>query len=225
MIKAYHQVGSDEWDPEELRDGLAEVLSQGRIEPASMRMDRHEMEVECFSGKSRGGTLRQKFPKGDPKVWKALEQLAREKIEALPDSGFTHGLFNCLDLIAGDFDFIFMRPGGWYSVDNGFVFDAEQLLKKGAYYRQSDLLRGYHVAVEGVLKDRHDSVDAAREDLELELGAIQDHFQSTGREAIRSLRQGAGPNAEIVWRGPLPLDLAIEVWENGKDITKKVKRG
>lgn len=223
MAKAYHQVGSDEWGPGERREALHQVLAQGRIEPASMRMDREEMEAECFSGKNRGSTLRQRFPKATKKAWAALQEIAHEKVAALPDSGMTHGLFNCLDLIAGDFDLIFLRPGNWYSVDNGFVFDGQELIQKGARFRRTDLLGGFHAAIEGALSDTYDSVGAAKESIELEIQAILDHFQTRGRAALRAMKDGLTDSSEIVWRGPLSLDLAIEVWENGKNITDKVR--
>lgn len=215
MIKAYHQVGSDEWSPEERAQAIDEILKVGMIHPASSRMDRHEMEIECFTGKDRGSTLIQRFPKATQKARAALKELAQEKIDRLPESGLTQGLFNCLDLLAGDFELIFLRPGGWYSVDNGFVFDAEQLLRKGARFRRTDLLGGYHAAVEAALQDKYDSIEAAKEVIELEIGAIQDHFQSTGRRAIKAMKEGLTPTSEIVWRGSLPLDLSIEVWQEG----------
>lgn len=224
MIKAYHQVGSDEWDDAARRDVLHDVLAQGRIEPASVRMDRWEMEIECFTGKERGSTLKQRFPRAKGNAWKALQEIARERVAALPETGVTHGLFNCLDLIAGDFDLIFLKPGNWYSIDNGFVFDAQELIKKGARFRRTDLLGGFHAAIAGALSDTYDSVGAAKESVELEIQAILDHFQTSGRSALRAMKDGMTDSSEIVWRGPLPLDLAIEVWENGKNITSEVKK-
>lgn len=216
MIKAYHQVGSDEWSSEERAQAIREIRQVGMIHPASSRMDRHEMEIECFTGKNRGSTLIQRFPKATPKGRAALKELAQEKIDRLPESGFTQGLFNCLDLLSGDFELIFLRPGGWYSVDNGFVFDAEQLLKKGARFRRTDLLGGYHAAVEGALSEKYDSIEAAKEVILLEIGAIQDHFQSTGRQAIKAMKDNLTPTSEIVWRGSLPIDLALEIWSEGR---------
>lgn len=179
-------------------------------------MDRREMEIECFTGKNRGSTLSQKFPKATPKANAALKELAQEAIDRLPQSGLTGGLFNCLDLLAGDFELIFLRPGNWYSVDNGFVFDAEELLRKGAWFRRTDLLGGYRAAVDAASREKYDSVAAAKANIEFEIGAIQEHFQSTGRQGIKALKDGITPTSEIVWRGGLRLDLAIEVWEEGK---------
>jgi hypothetical protein len=224
MIKAYHSVGSDEWTPEERRSALHEILRAGRIVPAMERMDRGEMEQECFTGPERGSTLKQRFTRGNKKARLALDQLAREKLDRLPESGLTHGHFNCLDLVAGDLELVFLSPKTWYSSDNGFVFDAQELIKKGAGFRKTDLLGGFHAAVDGVLRSNHDSVGAAKEDLEIELTAILDCFQSRGREALRSLKD-AELGSEIVWRGPLPLGMAVEVWEEGKNITGEVKRG
>lgn len=103
-------VGSDEWSPEERAGALDEILENRKILPASYRLDRSEMEIECFTGDDRGSTIEQKFEKASSKALIALKELAQDKIDGLPESGFTHSLFNCLDLIVGDLDLVFLRP-------------------------------------------------------------------------------------------------------------------
>lgn len=205
---------------------LFEIGLVGEIKPAIERLDRGEMEAECFTAPSRGATLKQRFKKASPMVMKALEQIAREKIAELPESGFTHGLFNCLDLIAGDLEFVFLRPKEWYSLPNGFVFNAEDLLKKGAKFRARDLLGGYNAVIEGASEESFTSVSDAKRYLKEELGAIHEFFQSTGRQGIQRMKEvmenpEPGSTAEIVWPGALPVSMAIEVWENGKKVTSR----
>ena len=221
MIKAYHQVGSDDWTSGELSEALMDLVSAGKIEPASKRLDRGEMEAECFDPE-RGADLKERFPKASPKVMAALEQIARKRINKLPETGFTHSLFGCLDLLAGDLDLIFLKPRGWYSLPNGFVFDAEELLMKGGRFRGEDLLGGYVAAVEGASKKPFGSVASARRFIEHEFQDIRHYFESTGREAIEALRHTRDLE-EIVWPGDLPLGMAIEAWRDGRNITRLIK--
>lgn len=225
VIKAYHQVGSEDWEPEEREETLREIIERGEIEPAIERLDRGEMEAECFSDPERGATLRQRFEGASQKLLLALEAIARKKIAKLPESGFTHSLFNCVDLIAGDLEVVFLKPEGWYSVPTGFVFDAEKLIAKGARYRDEDLLGGYTAAIEGAADMGFRSVEDARRHIERELADIHKYFESTGRAALEKLREWKrGRRAsqdfrEIVWKGRLPLAMATEAWLEGEEVT------
>jgi hypothetical protein len=228
-IKAYHQVGSEEWSPDELSEVLEDVIDAGRIEPASQRLDRHEMEAECFTAPERGATLKQRFEDASPQVMAALEAIAREKIRELPESGVTQSLFNCLDLIGGDLERVFLMPGGWYSVPNGFVFDAEELLMRGGKFRKDDLLGGYAAVIEGASEERLRSVAAAKRYIERELKDIHTYFEYTGHEGVEEMRQtlrhpSPGARPEIVWSGSLPLKMAKEAWRNGRNVTQLLRK-
>lgn len=237
MIKAYHQVGADGWSDEQLQAVLETVLAQGKIEPASKRIDRGEMEAECFTGKERDATIEQRYEDANPTVMKALKAIAKDKIKKLPKKGLIQSLFNCLDLIAGDLDLVFLRPGDWYSVQNGFVFDAEELLMKGGRFRPMDLLGNYDQVIQHIV-DRarfvgFASVEQARKEIEEALRDEREARELTGQPGIYDLHdcmEGGGDypdnnhcNGEIVWPGALPLDLAIEVWHAGKEITHLVQ--
>lgn len=228
MIKAFHMVGSDEWSEQERSDALDEILSVGQILPAIERLDKSEMEAECFTGKNRGSTIRQKWPKATPKALEALEEIAREKIDELAETGVTHSLFNCADLIAGDLEVIFLSLGTWYSTDNGFVFDAEELLKQGAKFRPRDLLGEYVSAIRVVVNQTYRTMAQARREIEAMIDLVKAEMQYSGKGALEVLRQclkkkgvcSVEPSfdQEIVWPGALPVDMAIEVWRNGKKI-------
>lgn len=230
VIKAYHMVGSDEWPREDLAAAVDEITLVGELLPAVYRLDQEEMEAECFSGKNRGSTIRQKWPKATPKALEALEEMAREKIEELPRSGLSRSLFNCADLIAGDLEVIFLSVGDWYSVPNGFVFDARELMEGGACFRPSDLLGEYTRALDIVVRQKYRSVARAREEILAMIDLVKGEMQSCGPSAVKVLEacmKGGGICAgksstgfEIVWPGPLSLDLAIEVWKNGKRVSK-----
>lgn len=228
-IEAYHQVGSEEWGDEELSEALENVIAAGKIEPAVARLDRHEMEAECFTDPERGATLKQRFEDVSPHVMAALESIAREKIRKLPESGVTQSLFNCLDLIAGDLEKVFLMPGNWYSVPNGLIFDAEELLMKGGKLRKSDLLGGYRAVIEGASEERFPSAAAAKRYIEREIRDIHKYFEYTGHEGVQELRQAfqdpvEDSRMEIVWPGALPIKMAKEAWRNGTDATSLLRK-
>lgn len=228
MIKAYHMVGSDEWPARDLAAALDEIMEVGELLPAIDRLDRDEMKAECFTGKNRGSTIRQKWPRATPIALKALEEMAREKIRELPQSGLGRSLFNCADLLAGDLEVIFLRPGDWYSVPNGFVFDAQELMEQGACFRPRDLLGEYVNALDVVVRQKYRSVARAREEIIAMIDLVKGEMQSCGPTAYKVLEacmKGDGICAdrqnedhELVWPGPLPLSMATEVWKNGKQI-------
>jgi hypothetical protein len=235
MIKAYHQVGGDDRLPAERKAYLKQILDLGEIVPAIQRIQRREMYNECFTDfteESQGSNSVDELLSlgSSPEAREALTLMAREKIALLPEVGSTHTMFNCLDLVAGDFERVFLSARDWYSYPSGFVFDAEELLMAGAWYRPRDLLGHYNHAVEEAVKFTYDSVEDARRELESALAGVLEAHESTGEEAVTLLRLDSnkiaralridctskGCPSEIVWPGSLPLGLAIEMWSEGR---------
>jgi len=221
LIKAFHQVGGDDTTSKERRAILREIRSRGEILPAVDRVDRSEMFQECF-GDAQGSQDVESFwssPQGE----QALTLIAKDKLQLLRYGGSTHTMFNCLDLIAGDFELVFLSIGTWYSYPSGFVFDAEELIREGAGYRPRDLLGYYREAVERTSKLTYDSVEDARRAIEEEIELVRDEFESKGKQAITLLRNDCAKECpgEIVWPGPLPLGLAIETWREGRRVTSQ----
>ncbi len=227
MIRAYHQVGTDSMTPEErawLFDDIAELKE---IIPAISRVKRREMEDECWTLESEGITIRGRFPKASPEILAALDEIARRKVARLPLEGTTHTLFNCLDFIAGDMESVFLSIGDWYAVPNGFVFDAGRLLSIGAKFRPIDLLGFYERAISRIAKRRFASIPAAVEAVEKVIREVHDAHETIGKAGIEELeacvaateiaegRKKDCPTGEITWSGSLPLDLAIEAWQEG----------
>ena len=222
LIKAFHQVGGDDKTPAERRKFLNSILEIGEIVPAIERVERREMESECF-GDSQGSQDIPSFHAG-PEAKAALTLMAEEKLALLPMEGTTHTMFNCLDLIAGDFERVFLSVGDWYNFPNGFVFDAEELIRAGAAYRPRDLLGYYREEVERVVRLTYDSIEDAVRFIEEAIQDVRDDYESTGKEALTLLRAdcaGEGCPGEIVWPGPLPLGRAIEMWREGRKTTFK----
>ena len=219
LIKAFHQVGGDGKTPQERAAFLDQILKLGEIIPAIHRVKRSEMREECF-GDAQGGQSIDSFEfHSSVEGRKAITIMANEKLALLPVDGTTHTMFNCLDLIAGDFERIFLSVGDWYNFPNGFVFDAEELIKDGAAYRPRDLLGYYRERVEAVAELTYDSVEDARRAIGEAIEQVRYDHESTGKEALTLLRADCaadGCPGEIVWPGSLPLGRAIEMWREGR---------
>lgn len=222
LIKAFHQVGGDDKTPAQRKTFLDQILKIGEIIPAIERVQRREMYNECFTEEAQGAHSVREISRGrfGPEAKEALTIMAQEKLSLLPEEGTTHTMFNCLDLIAGDFEQIFLSVKDWYNFPNGFVFDAEALIADGAAYRPRDILGYYGAAVEEVGQFTYDSVEDARREIEEAIKQVRYDHESTGKEALTLLRADCsskdGCPGEIVWPGSLPLGLAIEMWREGR---------
>jgi len=151
-----------------------------------------------------------------------------------------------VDVFAGDHYFVFLRVrDSWPNQSSAFVFDAEDLIARGAAFRKSDLLLSYWAEAKsvidefrlidafnatecGILQDLMHYVDDKFEEpymryygdsqartvvriLQARLGQIAEEGTYYGKEALRLL---SDPNSrsgysELVWRGPLPISLAL----------------
>lgn len=219
MIRAYHQVGTDSMEPRDRENLLKKVMEIGSLLPAVERVSRAEMEAECF-GSEREVALHQRF-RSSPETLAALRDMAGEWTRRLPEEGSVHTMFNCVDILAGDLGRLFLSVGDWYTVPTGFVFDAEELVEKGAAFRPSDMLRNLDFAVENAVKERFRSVGAARKRIEQVIDEVVADNNFYGKEAVRELRHFAKKlygTEELVWEGRLPLDLAVEAWSEGRRI-------
>ena len=224
MIKAYHMVGSSDWSEEERVMALHEIMSVGEITPAMLRLDRCEMESECFAGEATED-ITKAFGKATPKAIEAIKAIVKERLEELPDSGFTHSLFNCTDFLVGDLDLVFLRPGDWYEIPNGFVYDCEELFEIGARFRPDDLGGDFHQAIGIVVRQKYRSVKEARREIEAMIDLVKAEREYSGSgvlPVVEACLEGRGickrDLYEIVVPGALPTAMAIEVWEEGTRI-------
>lgn len=229
MIKAYHQVGSDAQEPFKREALFDQVLELGEIIPATLRVARSEMEFECFNGPA-SVNLRSRFKDSGRYALEALEEMAVDVIDQLPEEGTKQTHFNCVDLLAGDLDLVFLSPGRWYAVPNGFVFDAMELLEEGAAFRPIDLLGQLDLGLKEVSQSNYPNVSEARYAIEAEIQDVLQNGQFFGSQAVRRLKsyiKSGKTLGELVWDGPLPLDLAIEGWKENKLVwtRAKVKKG
>lgn len=217
MIKAYHQVGIDGMKPRELSQLLERVAKLGVILPATDRLSRGEMELECFD-QSRY-PIRTRFKGARSMMIEAMEDIARERISILPEDGSPQSMFNCIDLIAGDLNLVFLSIGDWYAVPNGFVFDAADLLERGAEFRPGDILGELGYRLEEVSRWNYGTYSEARRAIEDVAKDVIRRNSLRGASALRAikrcLKEGEGDCkvGELVWEGPLPLDLSVEAWD------------
>jgi hypothetical protein len=234
MIKAYHRVSSN--------TAYETILGIGAILPAAWRMHADQALYMCEEELENS--------EQQPESRRGVDRLLHEQIREISELQKREGLnllktqstmLSCLDLIAGDFMNVFLSPGGFTNATiargwplSGFAFDAEDLIRRGAEYRPRDFLSQYRGAVSGTLRsglDEDRAYAAARASLDIaKAGTL------TGDEALKALAIFEGPehdptgykkydwpsDAEVVWRGPLPIDLAVELWVGGKILETRV---
>jgi hypothetical protein len=236
MIKAYHRVSSNE--------ALKAILDAGQIVPAAYRLDPARIWDLCqedvgrtFDMTSPAGLAITELVEEAVAYFEAMQRgLQVEKTSATA--------LKCIDILSGDAGKVFLSPGTWSEAGrglgwplSGFVFDVETLIGNGALLRKWDFFSSYSVA----LKNAVESASG------LPANKIKDQFvakiesilnrQISGAEAMEILRRyavapgeehlkpyelrherGWSVQEEIVWDGPLPLDLAIEAWKDDERI-------
>lgn len=172
-------------------------------------------------------------------VLAALEKLAKESVEGLRRFQQEAGVvgtqrttqYACPDLLAGDLQRVFLSLERWPSWANqiseeqelhGFVFDAEALVNGGARLRPRDLLRKYRHALEDLLRSKVRSKDKAYTEVIKTLERVQQEGERRGKDALafmfsdamyrqREEARESGVTVELVWDGPLPLEMAVGV--------------
>lgn len=236
MLKAYHQARRAA-DVDAILEARAILPLLYFIEPSQVRS-------LCKDFKR---AFRNRYGVGpEPVAEEGLDAIVDEVERAIADrqqgagispAGLaTHGPFGqerpttgleCEDLLAGDVDRVFLSFGRWMSPGalNGFVFDAEDLVRRGAETRPEDMLAVFLAHIERVLRDPEwETPAAAREEIERGLAAALAVDEHGGEPALRRIRRWSKlsdrelriARPEIVWRGPLPVELAVEVWKNGE---------
>lgn len=235
MIKAYHRVSSDE--------AYEAILSIGSILPAAYRIDPDQAVEMCEKELGDIGFQTTEARRG---VARLLDERVREVIElqereSVRSARAPATMLFCADLLAGDFMNVFLSPGGFTSASlargwplSGFGFDAEELVRRGAEYRPQDLLFSFRHAVAKTMRTglgEQESYKAVKQELERQRHGTL--YEDAALEALKVFDDPAHDptshkkydwpsNAEVVWTGPLPLDLAVEVWGSGELLETRV---
>jgi hypothetical protein len=230
MIKAYHRVPSNK--------AFHEILKAGALLPAVYRAHPEAVVEACTQEMNK--IVEASMTPARAGVTRILEERV-DQIEAIQEQeGITpipnpDSMLWCADLAGGDFQRVFLTPGvfvgdsaarGWPLT--GFAFDAEELIQKGAEYRREDFLSDFRFALRKVLESDLSEEEAyaqASQNIDLVLDQALD-----GETALEAIQIYDDPSkdprehpkydwpsrSEVVWTGPLPLDLAVEFWLNGK---------
>lgn len=232
MIKAFHRVSSN--------SALKAIMEAGGIVPAAYRLDVDRIRDLCEE--DVGPRLDIASPAGQAIVEFTEEAITYfEDIQRGSPSRKTRATaLKCIDILSGDAGRVFLSPGTWSEAGRGLgwplsgvVFDAEVLVGNGAFLREMDFFSSYQRVLRDLLEDRSiGSVEEAKERFGAGIKVIHDK-QLAGADAIDVLRRyeiavgeehlkpyelqrkrGFSVQEELVWDGPLPLDLAIEVWQD-----------
>lgn len=234
MIEAFHLVPS--------REALNRIAARGEILPGSMRLDPDLFLEKCeleFMELAEKASIDEPDVKLNTTVLAALKDLARESIEGLKRLQRVAGVdgtqrttqYACPDLLAGDLERVFLSVADWPHWANqiseedrfhGFVFDAQDLVEKGARLRPKDILRDYRWALEDLLRTRMRSKDRAyvaaikalqyvQRENEWKSGSAIAFLISPSMQESREKAREEGSTIELVWDGPLPLEWAVDV--------------
>jgi hypothetical protein len=232
-IKAYHQVGTEGMAKGKKAAVFDIIANEGLISPAIKRVERGEMWEECY-GDTYTERILDKYGEATPYAIQALERLADGWLKKLPEKGSRSTNFNCRDMIAGDFNRIFLSFTDFYYIGSegktGFVFDALELIRRGASFRPRDLLGLIDQGIDAASRYEYKSVEEAAAAIERRIAFELADQEILGEEALRSIEEcvsgtgdyeGTTPGCyagELVWQGALSLSLAKEAWRNGKRV-------
>lgn len=216
MIPAYHYVPG--------QAALRGLLAEGRILPALFRLSAGTVGRIC--GETLDLVLRMYINPPEPVLVgiQALRELAQEAAGHYAAQGLGPELqetkLQCVDILSGDGARVFLSPWKWPVVSrgkpNGLVYDAEDLVRKGARYRPRDLIFDYSQAVWEGLRGWYD-VENAKAAIVASLHGVS-RWEYRGADALEGLRASEGMRAEIVWEGPLPVEWAMEIWSGGERV-------
>lgn len=224
MIGAFHWVQGG-------RRTLQKILKDGMIRPASERIDSGTMAAAC--------NLWFGSPAWPPNGEQALVEMINESLRHLkpPAKKLKKTMFECPDLISGDLKLLFFGIGDWpfrliedahhsiteapqkerdKVVKNGFVFDAERLIRIGGRIRFGDYIDDYQNAMHRLLVAADEPIPVVKEKVRIALAEVQTK-ELRGEDALDFLRQGQFVwENELVLPGRLQVQTAIEVWQEGK---------
>lgn len=213
MIRAYHHVRNVP---------VQGLLQKGAIFPAAFRVNPEALRGLCeWVLDPLEETVEDEG--GNPFVVQGLKLLMEDRlrrVNAVSSRETDATGFFCEDLLAGDLFSVFLSTGRWGRGDeevipNGFVFDAEALVRRGAAVRLGDLMDGYSGVIEEMPWWDAQSAKEAGERLEKKLEEVKERWELKGEKAVRQLRKNPKEWHEIAFFAPLLVDWAIEVWENG----------
>lgn len=236
MRKAYHQV----WGIP-----VRKLIRKESIEPGLSHVAPEVIEESCRAAME--DLLKEMHTKNravSQEAVNTLWQMLEDEVQSIdnwqreegiePEGGHTN--LTCFDLLAGDYDRVFLSGFNWLSSGekpSGFVFDADFLIDKGAIVRPNDLLHYYRDELMDIINDlREEDYDTRFRNA---IEQVQKFQQRKGEEAKKALdeieeegktktKKSLPGLGELVIEGSLPIDMAIEAWDKGEKIDLKVLR-
>lgn len=216
---AYHRVRSGP-------KGVKPALSKGVLLPPIDRVARSAADGEATY------FFQELFSDADATLRTAVATLYESEAAGMSRTGDRWLGLSFSNIIAGDLGTVFFTPHHWYQCysdevcENGFVFRCEDLLALGGCYREWDLGGPIFDDILMPMQEQshaHESLNSMERKLKEEIERAKAKYTLCGRAALKKLAWKGDWvtqrwEAEIAVQDPVPLDLAVEVWENGKRI-------
>lgn len=216
MIPAYHYVSSP--------TALERILEEGQVVPAVHRLSGKTIRGIC--DETLDLVLRMYAVGAPPEILTGIQALRElgeeaaafyERIAKPAGAEFQTTKLQCVDILSGDGGKVFLAPWRWplvaHGKKTGLVYDAEDLVRRGAGYRPKDLMFDYSEAVWEGLRGWRTVGEAKGAILRSLKAALK--WEYHGEDALSGLRASAGRRPEITWEGPLPVEWAMEIWSDG----------
>lgn len=218
MIPAYH------WVPKE---AFKEISESGEIIPATDRLNTEIFHEKCAS-EMENLAYQLKGKLVDPIAWKGLFRLIADRIDHFyslsPGSLHMFTQLGCIDLLAMDVENVFLQVGEWpmWAGENptGFVFDAADLIQRGAFFREKDLAPSYWAGLQKIVMKKFETVDGAKDAIISMFVDIQEKYDKAGADAFKALRKKSRRSEppELLWHGRLPVAHAIDWLYEGETV-------
>lgn len=217
VVKAYHAV--------KFVADVRRIVGEKEILPVVLRYPADVLHRACLNSLSFNVKMGELSKRAVRILSGLLEILVADTREfqrsagRRPTSQRVATTLGCVDLLAGDGNLVFLSAWAWemgYGTgrgENGLVFDALDLVRRGARVRLGDFINEYYDRIRVEVAKAPTDEDAAVRIVQGILDVQQNEL--SGDEAMLLLRRGGAVTPEVVWEGPLPVDWAIEIWESG----------
>ena len=222
MIQAFHYVAGG-------RVAIRRIWKDRELLPAQRRLDLGPLREGCLA------LAREVEEEGNPELGHAIARLSDFRSRNAgrgprrPVAGAATK-FECADFLAGDLGFVFLSLGQWNYWDpkdreNGFVYDAAELVKFGALVREEDYGRDYATSLRGLGAWRFSS--PRRWDTALRAVLERISGSSLSGEAARDVLDAADlaghwpesfQDPELLCPGALSMDYATQIWVDGRQV-------
>lgn len=219
---AYHQVFG--------AGSLDRILEEGFIYPGIYRLD-----PEWLRGKCERWIAEDLRWEENPEMLDALLFVVERAVEDLKEfreekgivAGSTATQLECVDVIFGDAWNVFLSPHEmrFAGSEDALVFDAFDLVDRGAALRMTDFIDSYRTMTQDLLYGKTD-YENVRDPVKRIMKAVKEvkGNEMRGKWAIQELvsmtiNEGLNYGADIVWNGPLPVRWAKEVVRGGRSIS------